>query len=93
MLRDFLQPIHGILSSDAPLARLFGNRPGKSSHEGTSRQRWKFLAVPIVSGFILFRIFQNTLIFLLAAFYYQKLGLNTYVTLIGLSLLACGPQQ
>src|SRR5262249_40146241 len=45
---------------------------------------------PITSGFILFRIFQNTLIFLLAAFYYQKLGLNTYVMLIGLSLLAWG---
>ena len=45
---------------------------------------------PIVSGFILFRIVQNTLIFLMAAFYYQKLGLNTYVTLIGLSLLAWG---
>src|SRR5262245_53039393 len=45
---------------------------------------------PIVSGFILFRIFQNTLIFLFAAFYYRKLGLNTYVSLIGLSLLAWG---
>ena len=45
---------------------------------------------PITSAFILFRIFQNTLIFLLAAFYYQKLGLNTYVILIGLSLLAWG---
>ena len=45
---------------------------------------------PVVSGFILFRIVQNTLIFLLAAIYYQKLGLNTYVTLIGLSLLAWG---
>jgi hypothetical protein len=45
---------------------------------------------PVASGFILFRIFQNTLIFLLTAFYYQKLGLNTYVMLIGLSLLAWG---
>jgi len=45
---------------------------------------------PILTGFILFRIFQNTLIFLLAALYYQKLGLNTYVMLIGLSLLAWG---
>jgi hypothetical protein len=44
----------------------------------------------ITSAFILFRIFQNTLIFLLAAFYYRKLGLNTYAMLIGLSLLAWG---
>jgi len=43
---------------------------------------------PILSGFILFRIFQNTLIFLLAALYYQKLGLNSYLVLIALSLLA-----
>ena len=45
---------------------------------------------PMTSAFILFRIFQNTLIFLLAGFYYQKLGLNAYVVLIGLSLLAWG---
>jgi len=45
---------------------------------------------PTISGFILFRIFQNTLIFLLATFYYQKLGLNTYLALIGISLLAWG---
>jgi hypothetical protein len=45
---------------------------------------------PITSAFILFRIFQNIVIFSLASLYYEKLGLNTYVTLVGLSLLAWG---
>jgi len=48
------------------------------------------LPYPIETAFILFRVAQNTLIFLLAAVYYRKLGLSTYVTLIGLSLLAWG---
>src|SRR5262249_43587237 len=48
---------------------------------------------PITSAFILFRIIQNTVIFLLASLYYKKLGLNPYVTLIGLSLLAFGMTQ
>lgn len=45
---------------------------------------------PIASAFISFRVFQNVLIFLLAAIYYRKLGINTYTVLIGLSLLAWG---
>lgn len=45
---------------------------------------------PVAGAFIMFRFFQNMLIFVLAAYYYKKLGLNTYVTLIGLSLLAWG---
>ncbi len=45
---------------------------------------------PITTAFISLRIFQNTIIFVLASLYYKKLGLNTYVTLIGLSLLAWG---
>jgi len=45
---------------------------------------------PVLSGFISFRVFQNTLIFVLAALYYRRLGLNTYVILVGLSLLAWG---
>ena len=45
---------------------------------------------PTVSAFISFRIVQNLLIFLLVFLYYQNLGLNTYVSLIGLSLLAWG---
>ena len=39
-------------------------------------------------AFVAVRVFQNALIFLLAAFFYRKLGLSTYVLLIGLSLLA-----
>jgi len=45
-------------------------------------------AVPV--GFILFRLAQNALIFLLAGWYYRKLGLNGYLAVIGLSLLAWG---
>jgi hypothetical protein len=45
---------------------------------------------PTLIGFISFRVFQNALLFLLAAYYYRKLGLNTYLTLIGLSMLAWG---
>jgi hypothetical protein len=51
------------------------------------------ISQPITSAFILFRIIQNTVIFLLASLYYKKLGLNPYVTLIGLSLLAFGMTQ
>lgn len=45
---------------------------------------------PVASAFLSFRLLQNTLIFLLAALYYKKLGLSTYSALIGLSLLAWG---
>ena len=45
---------------------------------------------PVAGAFLSFRLFQNTLIFLLAALYYKRLGLNTYLTLIGLSILAWG---
>jgi len=53
---------------------------------------FNYLGIPeyIPAGFISFRIFQNIIIFLLASSYYKKLGLNSYVTLIGLSLLAWG---
>jgi hypothetical protein len=52
----------------------------------------KNLGLPhaVAWGFVLFRVFQNVLIFLLAATYYKKLGLNMYVTMIGLSFLAWG---
>jgi hypothetical protein len=45
---------------------------------------------PTLVGFISFRVFLGALIFLLAGLYYRKLGLTTYLTLIGLSLLAWG---
>jgi hypothetical protein len=45
---------------------------------------------PVATGFILFRVFQNALLFILAAVYYGKLGLKTYPSLLGLSLLAWG---
>ena len=45
---------------------------------------------PIGAAFLSFRVFQNSLIFLVAAFYYRKLGLNEYLVLIGLSALAWG---
>ena len=53
---------------------------------------FKYLGVPhpVASAFLSFRVFQNTLIFMLAALYYKKLGLNTYLTLTGLSILAWG---
>lgn len=45
---------------------------------------------PGISTFVLFRFLQNLLIFSLAAVYYRKLGLNNYLTLLGLSILAWG---
>ena len=36
------------------------------------------------------RLFQNLFIFILAVFYYRKLGLNNILTTIGLSILAYG---
>ena len=48
---------------------------------------------PNALAFIAFRLFQNFLLFVLAAAYYRRLGLSTYVTLIGLSLLAWGMTQ
>lgn len=45
---------------------------------------------PIAAGFLSFRLFQNLAIFVLAAFYYRKLGLNLYLVLIGQSVLAWG---
>ncbi len=44
----------------------------------------------IAIGFVSFRFIQNTIIFLLAYFYYRQLGLSAPCTLIGLSLLAWG---
>ena len=45
---------------------------------------------PVVAAFVSFRVLQNTLLFLLAALYYRKLGLDVYSVLIGLTLLAWG---
>ena len=45
---------------------------------------------PGISAFVLFRFLQNLLIFCLAALYYRKLGLNHYLTLLGMSILAWG---
>jgi hypothetical protein len=45
---------------------------------------------PIAAAFISFRLFQNLLIFLIAAFYYSRLGLNDYLVLIGQGALAWG---
>ncbi len=45
---------------------------------------------PMATGFLLFRLFQNTLLFVLVAAYYRKLGLNAYLSLLGMSLLALG---
>jgi len=41
-------------------------------------------------GFVIFRVLQNILLFFIAALYYRKLGLDTYIILIALSLLAWG---
>lgn len=43
---------------------------------------------PVASAFILFRFVQNTAIFVVAAFYYRKLGLDIKTALLGLGLLA-----
>lgn len=48
------------------------------------------LSNSVTWAFLLFRVLQNTLIFLLAAAYYRRLGLTLYVVLVGLSLLAWG---
>ena len=45
---------------------------------------------PVVSAFITVRLIQNMFLFVLAAFYYKALGLDTYLSLIGISLLAWG---
>jgi hypothetical protein len=45
---------------------------------------------PVGTAFILVRLLQNLVIFVLAAQYYRKLGLTTYVSLLGMSLLAWG---
>jgi len=45
---------------------------------------------PGISAFVLFRLLQNILIFSLAALYYRKLGLNHYLTLLGMSILTWG---
>jgi hypothetical protein len=45
---------------------------------------------PIAAAFLSFRLFQNLLIFLIAAFYYRRLGLNDYLVLIGQGALAWG---
>ncbi len=51
------------------------------------------LPFPSANAFFIFRFVQNLLIFVFAGYYYQKLGLNLYGTLIGLSLLAWGMSQ
>jgi hypothetical protein len=45
---------------------------------------------PVLVAMLEFRIAQNILLFLLAAFYYQTLGCRTVHVLLGLSLLAWG---
>lgn len=45
---------------------------------------------PVAVAFLSFRLLQNWLIFVVAALYYRKLGLNLHVVLIGLSVLAWG---
>jgi len=45
---------------------------------------------PIAAAFLSFRLFQNLLIFLIAAVYYRRLGLNDYLVLIGQGALAWG---
>ncbi len=45
---------------------------------------------PQINGFILARYLQNFILFLLAAFYYRKLGLNVIASLLGVSMLAWG---
>ena len=45
---------------------------------------------PLATAFISFRIIQNILIFLVAAAYYRRLGLNLYAIIVGLSMLAWG---
>ena len=48
------------------------------------------VAAPVSSAFIGLRLLQNSLIFFVAALYYQRLGFPAYHTLLGLSLLAWG---
>ena len=48
------------------------------------------LSHSVTWGFLIFRVFQNTLIFVLAAAFYRMLGLSLYTVLVGLSLLAWG---
>ncbi len=48
---------------------------------------------PLATAFISFRIIQNILIFLAAAAYYRRLGLNLYAIIVGLSMLAWGMTQ
>ena len=52
----------------------------------------KTLKIPLseISAFITFRLLQNIIIFSLAMIYYQALGITTYSSLIGISLLSWG---
>lgn len=45
---------------------------------------------PYASAFIAFRSLVSVTLFALAAFYYKKLGMNTYLVILGLTLLGWG---
>lgn len=51
------------------------------------------LPTPVETAFMGLRMVQNALIFLLAAFYYQALGVRLYHILLGMSLLAWSMSQ
>lgn len=42
---------------------------------------------PVLVAFVVFRLVQNALIFMLASAYFRKLGLSTYVSVLGLVIL------
>jgi hypothetical protein len=45
---------------------------------------------PTIYAFMMVRLFQNLFIFVCAALYYEKLGLNRYAVFVGLALLTWG---
>jgi hypothetical protein len=45
---------------------------------------------PTIYAFLIVRLFQNFLVFVLAALYFGRLGLNRYATFVGLALLTWG---
>jgi len=44
--------------------------------------------LPLATAFLTFRVLQNVVIFILAAYYYKRLGLSTYTAMLGLAILA-----
>lgn len=85
--------LDAIMAGEAPAPdqyRLLSNRPVAAAYGLAER-----LGVPRPVGTVMVavRLFQNFILFLLALWYYRKLGIPLYAGLLGLSALAWGMTQ